>query len=116
MGGTANEGTGELPFGGALENCTSPEQFLRTTYVAAYRINPLVPVWIDGALRKALRYQPQRRHQEVSELVYELQHPNSKYLERGLQPLLQRDPVLAWKLLAGTLAVTQLLSILWMLR
>jgi serine/threonine protein phosphatase PrpC len=108
--------TGELPFGGALERCTSPEQFLKTSYTAAYRINPLVPVWIDGALRKSLRYQPQRRHQEVSELVYELQHPNNKYLEREFQPLLQRDPVLVWKLLAGGLAVTQLLSLFFLLR
>ena len=108
--------TGELPFGGQLEHCKTPNEFLKTRYVAAYQINPLVPVWIDGALRKSLRYHPERRHQEVSELIFELQKPNSKYLDRDFQPLLERNPVLLWKLVAGCLGVTQLLSLYFLFR
>lgn len=108
--------TGELPFGGKLEHCQTPDDFLGTTYIAAYRINPLVPVWIDGALRKSLRYHAEARHQEVSEFVYELQHPNNKYLEREFQPLLQRDPVLRWQIVSGVLAVALGISLFFLVR
>ena len=107
--------TGELPFGGQLERCRKPDDFLKTRYIAAYRINPLVPVWIDGALRKALRYHPESRHQDVSEFIYELQHPNNKYLEREFQPLLQRDPVLRWQLLSAVLGVGLAISLYFLL-
>lgn len=108
--------TGELPFAGKLEHCKTPDDFLNTRYVASYRINPLVPVWIDGALRKSLRYHPEARHQEVSEFVYELQHPNNKYLEREFQPLLQRDPVLRWQILCGVLASALAVSLYFLMR
>ncbi|WP_240554898.1 hypothetical protein [Oceanicoccus sagamiensis] len=75
----------------------------------------MVPVWIDGALKKSLRYSPERRHQDISELVYELQHPNEKYLEVGFRPLADRDPLLFWKVVAGTLLLTQLLSLYFLL-
>jgi hypothetical protein len=74
-------------------------------------LNPLVPIWIDGALRKGLRYHPERRHQDVSEFVYELQHPNNDYLAKRFQPLAQKNPLLLWKIIAGVLMATQLLSL-----
>ncbi|QFU74301.1 bifunctional protein-serine/threonine kinase/phosphatase [Halioglobus maricola] len=100
--------TSELPFSGKLENCKSPRDFLNTHYTESYRINPLVPHWIDGALRKSLRYQPERRHADVMEFAYELKHPNPLYLEYRQRPLMDRDPVRAWKLIAGILALSQL--------
>lgn len=99
--------TGSLPFDGKLEKCKKPQDFLNTRYTPGYQLNPHVPVWIDGALRKALRYHPERRHEEVSEFIYELSHPNKDYLEKRFQPLVHRDPVLSWKLLAGILALSQ---------
>jgi serine/threonine protein kinase len=100
--------TGRLPFDGQLEKCRSPRDFLATRYTDSCRYNPLVPQWIDGALRKALRYQEERRHADVAEFVYELQHPNPKYLEYRHRPLLERDPVKVWKWIAGLLALTQI--------
>lgn len=104
--------TGRLPFDGKLEVCKTPQDFLGTSYTPAYQLNPLVPIWIDGALRKGLRYHPERRHQDVSEFVYELQHPNNTYLAKRFQPLVQKNPLLLWKLIAGTLALSQLLTLL----
>jgi serine/threonine protein phosphatase PrpC len=108
--------TGELPFGGKLETCRTPQDFLNTRYTPSYHLNPLVPVWVDGALKKSLRYNPERRHQEVAELVYELQHPNEKYLEPSFRPLAERNPLLLWKLIAATLVVTQLLSLFFLFK
>jgi serine/threonine protein phosphatase PrpC len=108
--------TGKLPFGGKLEQCKSQRDFLNTQYSESYRINPLVPHWIDGALKKALRYDPQRRHADVIEFVYELKHPNPKYLEYRHRPLMERDPLLAWKTIAGLLALGQVITLVLLLR
>ncbi|NND68176.1 MAG: bifunctional protein-serine/threonine kinase/phosphatase [Halioglobus sp.] len=107
--------TGELPFGGKLENCRTQRDYLATRYTASHRLNPLVPHWIDGALKKGLRLQPERRHADIAEFVYELQNPNPKYLEYRDQPLLERDPLTAWKVIAGVLALTQVVTLaLWL--
>ncbi len=107
--------TGKLPFGEKFEQCRNQQDFLNTSYTPSYQLNPLVPVWIDGALKKSLRYSPERRHQDVSELVYELQNPNEKYLAVGFRPLAERDPLLFWKVTAVTLLVTQLLTLYYFL-
>ena len=69
-------------------------------------------LWIDGALRKGLRLQEERRHGDVDEFVYELQHPNPRYLQYQQRPLAQRDPLTTWKIIAGALALSQLASLL----
>ncbi|MEH6584216.1 MAG: protein kinase [Halioglobus sp.] len=104
--------TGTLPFGGKLENCSSQRDFLTTRYTESYRLNPLVPHWLDGAIKKGLRYQEARRHVDVAEFAYELQHPNPKYLEYHHRPLLERDPLKAWKVIAGLLALSQLATLM----
>lgn len=108
--------TGRLPFGGQLEKCKTPQDFLSTRYTESFKYNPLVPQWIDSALRKALRFQEERRHADVSEFVYELQHPNPKYLEYRQRPLMERDPLTVWKLLAGLLLLTQLITLYLLLK
>lgn len=108
--------TGKLPFDGRLEHCKTQRDFLATTYTASYKLNPLVPVWIDGALKKGLRLNAERRHADVAEFVYELQHPNPRYLEYHQRPLIERDPLKTWKILCGLLALTQIVSLVLLLR
>jgi serine/threonine protein kinase len=108
--------TGQLPFGGVLAHCKTQRDFLATRYTQSYKLNPLVPHWIDCALKKALRFQEERRHGDVAEFVYELQHPNPKYLEYHQRPLMDRDPLRAWKIIAGILAFTQVASLILLLR
>ncbi len=108
--------TGVLPFGGKLEHCKSQRGFLATTYTASYKLNPLIPHWIDCALKKALRFHQERRHGDISEFIYELHHPNPRYLEYQQRPLLERDPLKAWKIIAGILAFTQAASLLMFLK
>ena len=108
--------TGSLPFGGKLEHCKNQRDFLTTKYTETYKLNPLVPHWIDGAIRKGLRFHEARRHTEVAEFVYELQHPNPKYLEFSHRPLLERDPLKTWKWTAGLLVLSQLATLVYFLR
>ncbi len=103
--------TGRLPFDGKLASCRSVKDFLNTRYTPSYHINPLVPVWIDGALRKSLRFRPERRHQDVSEFIYELQHPNNEYLENRFQPIAEKNPLVFWQIITVLLAASQLVSL-----
>jgi serine/threonine protein phosphatase PrpC len=52
-----------------------------------------IPAWIDEVLRKATHPDPLKRHEELSEFVYELRHPSRAYLNRTRPPLLERNPV-----------------------
>ena len=108
--------TGKLPFGGKLEQCRSQRDFLATKYTESYKLNPLVPHWIDCALKKSLRLEEERRHGDISEFVYELQHPNPKYLEYHQRPLMERDPLTTWKIIAGILALSQLATLMLLLK
>lgn len=56
-----------------------------------------IPLWIDGAIKKALSTKVNRRHVELSEFLYELHHPNKNYLTIKHEPLLEKDPVKFWK-------------------
>jgi serine/threonine protein phosphatase PrpC len=103
--------TGKLPFGGKLQHCKTQQDFLSTTYTESYKLNPLVPLWIDGALKKGLRFHEERRHGDVAEFVYELQHPNPRYLECHQRPLMERDPIKFWKMFCGVLVVAQIVSL-----
>ncbi len=98
--------TGHLPFG------EMPEQWLRrqhppaiTAYIPATTHTVSLPRWVDGALRKAVHPDPLHRYQEVSEFVYDLRHPKSGLTAEHRLPLLERNPVFFWKLVAVCLVL-----------
>lgn len=97
--------TGAAPFDGKLGNCRTERAYLNTRYTSSYELNPLVPFWIDGAIRKGLRYDPERRHGDISEFLHELQHPNPKYKQQYRALLLEKNPVRFWQYLSGSLFV-----------
>jgi len=89
--------TGKEPFGGKLGECRTAKAYLNTKYVPCFEINPLVPIWIDGAVKKGLRFKPERRYEEVSEFLHELQNPNPKYKQSHNAVLMDRNPLLFWQ-------------------
>ncbi|MEE9421730.1 MAG: bifunctional protein-serine/threonine kinase/phosphatase, partial [Gammaproteobacteria bacterium] len=72
----------------------------KVKYLSASDRNDSIPNWIDGALRKAVSINPDRRHTLLSEFIYELSHPNPQYSKQGRQPLLERNPIAFWRGLA----------------
>ncbi len=106
--------TGHLPFGDSFESCYTAQDFSRLKYKPAYHYNPMVPVWMDGALKKALSISPQLRHNTLSEFIYDLRHPNKDLIQQGSQPLLERNPLLFWQITSGIMLVGQLTT-LWLL-
>ncbi len=106
--------TGKLPYGEAYDQASSPTAFARLKYTPAYHHNPLIPVWLDGALRKALQLDPRRRYDSFSEWLHDLKHPNSRLMPEQALPLVERNPLVFWKSTTCILIGTQLLTLWWL--
>ncbi len=102
--------TGHLPYGEGYSETT----INKLGYVSARDFYADLPVWIDKALEKALRKNPQRRYGELSEFVFDLSNPNNELLQEYTEPLLARNPVGFWRgvaLLAVVLNILLLVKI-----
>ena len=104
--------TGQQPYQGRLQNCTTTAAFSRLEYVSACHYNPHVPLWLDAALSRALSISPELRYNDVSEFVYDLEHPNPEYMKNEFQPLLTRNPVRTWQGISLFLFVCLLWSLM----
>ncbi len=85
--------TGHLPFGDGY----SERAIDKLHYIAARDHRADLPVWMDKALEKALRKNPQRRYAELSEFVCDLSTPNSEIMRHVSEPLLVRNPIGFWR-------------------
>ncbi len=98
--------TGALPYG---KKELTARRLRRARYRSAILANPDVPLWIDKALEKATLIERGRRYQLMSEFVHDLAHPNPAFASRSAEPLIERNPLLVWKGLAGMLFLLNLL-------
>ncbi len=89
--------TGRLPYGERLGREINAKAMARLRYVPARGERPDLPIWVDGALEKAVRLDPKRRYMVETELPYDLSHPNPEFIERHNRPLLERNPVGFWR-------------------
>lgn len=106
--------TGKLPFGDNYHKAQAVNEFSRLKYVPAYVHNPHVPLWMDGAIRKALSFTADLRYESLSEFIYDLTHPNAKFLKADLRPLIEKNPLLLWKGISGLLLITQLITLFFL--
>jgi len=103
--------TGKEPFSGKLNKCRTSGDYLKTKYVPCFNENPLVPIWIDGAIKKGLRFNAERRHEDVLELLHELQTPNSKYKITHNAALMDKNPLLFWQVMSAAWFIAFVISI-----
>ncbi|AMK76636.1 MULTISPECIES: bifunctional protein-serine/threonine kinase/phosphatase [Methylomonas] len=88
---------GSLPFGDLPEK-PNRNNLERLGYIPSIRCNNMVPIWIDGALKKATQLLPQFRYEELSEFLHDLTTPNPQFLKAEDRiPLIERNPLLFWK-------------------
>ncbi len=97
--------TGRLPYGGEAARARSARLQKKLRYVPALHARPLLPVWVDGALRRATHPDPRKRYEVPSELLHDLRHPNPAFADLRRVPLIERDPLLFWKGLSLLLGV-----------
>ena len=92
--------TGHLPYGPAYSKAFDFKSFQRLHYIPSTEHNPHVPFWLDKALQKALSINPDARYEALSEWLQDLKRPNPKWLDRGHQPWLEKNPLVFWKVLS----------------
>jgi serine/threonine protein phosphatase PrpC/ribosomal protein L39E len=97
--------TGKLPYGSQIAKARTRSQFSKLRYNAAFDDNRGIPAWIDGTLRRAVHPDPRKRYESLSEFIFDLRHPNPKYLDSSTVPLIERDPLLFWKCTTAALAL-----------
>lgn len=93
--------TGKRPYGDAYSKAMDVKTFQRLRYIPASRHNPLVPHWLDKALEKALNIHPGSRYSALSEWLTDLKRPNPNWVNSSAQPLLERNPLRFWQLMAA---------------
>lgn len=96
---------GQRPFGERFENANAAGEFSRLDYLPAAKHNPLVTTWVDGALKRALSWNPTRRQDCLSEFLADLKNPNPDYILPSDAPLLAKNPVAFWKGLSVLLSI-----------
>jgi serine/threonine protein phosphatase PrpC len=98
-----------LPFGQDMPEKPNPVKLAKLHYIRSFHHNTMVPIWIDGALKKATSIIPQFRYDDLSEFLYDLSTPNPKFLsaEESI-PLIERNPLLFWKGLSVLLLIANL--------
>jgi hypothetical protein len=95
--------TGQLPYGAAMAQARTRSQQRNVAYRSALDADKAIPAWVDGALRKAVHPDPNKRYEELSEFVADLRRPNEEFLRATTAPLIERNPLLFWKALSFVL-------------
>jgi serine/threonine protein phosphatase PrpC len=97
--------TGHLPYGARMARATSRARQSRVSYVPVTTYRQDLPLWLDGALRRAVHFDPARRQEALSEFVHDLRQPRHGVFVPGSVPLIERNPILFWKCVAGAMAL-----------
>lgn len=92
--------TGKLPYEDRLTRNLNWRTLNKIKYTSAIVHNPMIPLWLDGALEKAVNTDQRSRYDTFSEFLFDLTHPNSAFINRSV-PLLESRPDILWKLIAG---------------
>lgn len=101
---------GALPFGQDMPEKPSQGFLANLSYIPSFHHNPMVPTWIDGALKKATSITPELRYDELTEFLYDLNTPNPSFMRpEDSIPLLQRNPLRFWQGLSATLVIINLI-------
>lgn len=97
--------TGRLPYGTRVAKARTRAAQHKLSYQPVLAHNREVPAWIDEVLKRAVHPDPQKRYEDLSELLFDLRHPGKHRLNKTRPPLIEREPVLFWKCLSLILSL-----------
>lgn len=99
-----------LPFGQDMPEKLTVRKLQKLNYLPSISCNPMVPIWMDGALRKATAIDPQQRYDTLSEFLQDLRTPNFAFLKtEQFVPLVQRNPLYFWQSFSVLLLMSNLI-------
>ncbi|CAG7856537.1 hypothetical protein MCAMS1_01060 [biofilm metagenome] len=96
---------GKLPYGAEVAKCKTRSAQYKLNYDSLRYDRPEIPAWVDDAIRKAVQPMPDKRYEDLSEFIFDLRHPNQRFLSRTRPPLLERHPLRFWQGIALVQAV-----------
>ena len=97
--------SGKLPYGAAVPRSRTRAAQRKLAYESVLHEDREIPAWVDDAIRKAVEPDPNDRYTELSEFIYDLHHPNQAFLNKTRPPLLERHPVMFWKVVSFVLLI-----------
>lgn len=100
--------SGRLPYGAEVAKARTVAAQRKLRYDSVLAADREIPKWLDDVLRKAVHPDPLKRYEALSEFVHDLRHPTQSFLNRTRPPLVERHPVLFWKVVSGVLALVVL--------
>ena len=103
---------GKCPYGANWDKAQNIRDFSGLDYTPVYAHQPMVPVWIDGALKKALQTSSESRYYTLSEFITDLKKPNSEYVEARFMSIIEKDPLLFWKVTSAILLIALIISLI----
>ncbi len=89
--------SGRFPYGTKVSAARTSSAQKKLTYTTVSNPDHQIPIWIDEAIKKSVHINPDKRYDEITEFIYDLRHPNQKFLSKERAPLLERNPVLVWQ-------------------
>lgn len=92
--------SGDKAYGEEYTSAKSRAQQKRLIYKELSLEDGVVPLWVEGCIKKALSIEPQERYSEVSEFLGDLEHPNRAFEQKEELSFFQRKPLLLWQILS----------------
>jgi serine/threonine protein kinase/serine/threonine protein phosphatase PrpC len=105
--------SGRLPYGAAAPRARTRAAQRKLEYETVLNDEREIPAWVDDAIRKAVAVDPLERYEELSEFVYDLHHPNQAFLNKTRPPLIDRYPVMFWKVVSFLLLIALITVLAW---
>ncbi len=72
--------TETFPYENALEKCKTENDFKKIKYTLSFKHNQEIPIWFDGALKKAVSINPADRYPDLDSFIKDLSQPNPGFL------------------------------------
>lgn len=88
--------SGHLPYGSKMSRNLNWRTLNKIKYTSSIKYNPMIPLWMDSALKKAVAKDSRSRYETFSEFLHDLTHPNTSF-NNQVSPLLESNPALFWK-------------------
>ncbi|MDN4502419.1 bifunctional protein-serine/threonine kinase/phosphatase [Alteromonadaceae bacterium BrNp21-10] len=102
---------GKLPYKPFAYKDYQPKSYAEWDYTPLTTARKDLPMWLNLTLRKALQPHPNNRYQAFSEFEADMLKPNENMLKAAQNaPLLEKNPLLFWKLLCGILLLANLVQ------
>lgn len=92
--------SGKFPYGTNVAKANSKTAQNKLNYEPLIHKEIKIPYWFEEALKKALNINPEKRYEVLSEFIHDLKVPNKSFTKNYKPSIMEKDPVMFWKILS----------------